>query len=46
VVEFLKEKGIGTARLEWKGYGETQPLADNETEEGRAANRRIEFKIL
>ena len=46
VVTYLKSKGMDPARVEWKGYGETQPVGDNATEEGRALNRRIEFKIL
>lgn len=46
VVDYLIEKGIDPARLEFKGYGPQQPLADNKTAEGRAVNRRVEFKIL
>lgn len=46
VVDFLIGKGISAARLVAKGYGETIPVAANETEEGRQQNRRTEFKIL
>ncbi len=46
VREFLVKAGIVSTRLEAKGYGETQPVANNETEEGRHANRRTEFVIL
>ena len=46
VRRFLLDKGIDRARLEAVGYGETQPIAENETEEGRAKNRRVEFTIL
>ena len=46
VVKYLIEKGITADRLQSHGYGETQPIADNKTKEGRAANRRTEFKIL
>ncbi len=46
VVDYLIGKGIGTARLVAKGYGETKPIDTNETDEGRQNNRRTEFKIL
>ena len=46
VVEYLIAKGIAKDRLEYKGYGLTQPIAPNETDEGRQLNRRTEFKIL
>ncbi|MEL6735823.1 MAG: OmpA family protein, partial [Pseudomonadota bacterium] len=46
VVEYYAGKGIDTANLSAKGYGETLPIADNGSRVGRAQNRRIEFKIL
>lgn len=46
VVEFLIDAGISKERLTYKGYGKTQAIADNNTEEGRLQNRRVEFKIL
>ncbi|MEQ8907849.1 MAG: OmpA family protein [Vicingaceae bacterium] len=46
VRDYLVKAGIASERLQAKGYGETQPVADNETEEGRQANRRTEFVIL
>ena len=46
VRDYLVKAGISSERLEAKGYGETQPVAENETEEGRKANRRTEFVIL
>ena len=47
VVDYLVQNlKIDPARLTPKGYGETKPAAPNETEEGRAANRRVEFVIL
>ncbi len=43
---YLVEKGIAEARLESDGYGPAKPIEDNATPEGRARNRRVEFKIL
>jgi len=43
---YLIQKGISTKRLTAKGYGETTPVADNTTEEGRTRNRRIEIRTL
>jgi outer membrane protein OmpA-like peptidoglycan-associated protein len=46
VVTYLVDKGVSQSRLKSKGYGFSKPVADNSTEEGRAVNRRTEFKIL
>jgi outer membrane protein OmpA-like peptidoglycan-associated protein len=46
VVDFLIGKGIKQERLVAKGYGESVPVATNDTDEGRQLNRRTEFKIL
>lgn len=46
VYDYLVHKGIPADRLTFKGYGMRMPVADNATEEGRAANRRTEFKII
>ena len=46
VVDYLIAKGIATARLVAKGYGETKPIDTNDTDAGRQNNRRTEFKIL
>lgn len=46
VVAFLVNKGIAENRMEYKGYAFSQPIASNDTEEGKKQNRRVEFKIL
>jgi outer membrane protein OmpA-like peptidoglycan-associated protein len=43
VFDYLLSKGIDHHRLSYKGFGSTQPIASNETEEGRKRNRRVEF---
>ena len=45
VVDYLVAGGIDTARLTAIGYGESRPIADNDTAEGRAENRRIQFVV-
>lgn len=45
VRDYLVSKGIDSSRLTIKGYGESVPIADNSIPEGRALNRRIEFKV-
>jgi outer membrane protein OmpA-like peptidoglycan-associated protein len=46
VTKWLVASGVDAGRLSAKGYGEDVPLATNDTEEGRAVNRRIEIKIV
>lgn len=45
VKSYLVSKGVSESRLKAVGYGESNPIADNKTAEGRAMNRRIEFKV-
>lgn len=45
VVDYLVGKGVNPRRLQYKGFGDTQPIATNSTEEGRATNRRVAFVI-
>lgn len=46
VRDYLVSKGVSKSQLETKGYGETKPIADNNTDSGRAVNRRVELKRL
>lgn len=46
VVNYLINKGIDPVRLSATGYGETQPIDTNDTEEGRQKNRRVELELL
>jgi outer membrane protein OmpA-like peptidoglycan-associated protein len=46
VVNYLVKKGIASSRLESVGYAFDQPIATNDTKEGRQQNRRVEFKVL
>jgi outer membrane protein OmpA-like peptidoglycan-associated protein/tetratricopeptide (TPR) repeat protein len=46
VVNYLLNKGVKNERLSFKGNGETNPVADNKTEQGRALNRRTELSIV
>jgi outer membrane protein OmpA-like peptidoglycan-associated protein len=46
VRDYLISKGIDGKRLEAKGMGQSKPIADNKTAEGREQNRRVELKIL
>lgn len=46
VTNYIILNGIDSKRLIVKGYGETRPVAFNQSEEGRAMNRRVEFKVL
>lgn len=46
VRDYLVNRGITSQRVQAKGYGESNPVATNDTDEGRQANRRTEFIIL
>ncbi len=46
VMKYLTDNGVAASRLDAIGYGETRPIKDNETAEGRATNRRVEFTII
>ena len=46
VANYLKTRGVVAARVAVKGYGESAPIASNDSEEGRAQNRRIEIRVV
>ncbi len=46
VMKFLIDQGVDAKRLTAIGFGETQPVADNNTVSGRAMNRRVEFRLV
>ena len=46
VVEFLNSNGISRSRTRYKGFGDAEPVASNQSEEGRQLNRRVEFLII
>ncbi|MEO6315912.1 MAG: OmpA family protein [Chitinophagaceae bacterium] len=46
VVAYITAKGIDMRRLSFQGLGDSAPLADNKTEEGKAKNRRTELKVI
>ena len=46
VADYLIMRGVSGSRIRSQGYGETMPIATNDTEQGRALNRRVEIKIV
>jgi OOP family OmpA-OmpF porin len=46
VKAYLVNAGVNGNNLSTKGYGESKPISDNSTEEGRALNRRVEIKVI
>ena len=45
VREYIVGKGVDSGRVAGQGFGESKPIADNKTAEGRAKNRRVEIKV-
>ncbi len=46
VADYLASKGIDSSRMTTKGFGESMPIADNGTDEGRELNRRVELRVI
>jgi OOP family OmpA-OmpF porin len=45
VKNYIVKKGVEPGRVSGQGFGETKPIADNKTKEGRAKNRRVEVNV-
>jgi OOP family OmpA-OmpF porin len=45
VRSYVVKKGVDSGRISGQGFGETKPIADNKTKDGRAKNRRVEVKV-
>jgi OOP family OmpA-OmpF porin len=45
VKDYIVKKGVDAGRVSGQGFGESKPIADNKTREGRAKNRRVEIKV-
>ncbi len=46
VYDYLVKAGVSKTNLTWKGYGKSEPIATNDTAEGRQLNRRVELRIV
>jgi outer membrane protein OmpA-like peptidoglycan-associated protein len=46
VADYLVRRGVSDTQVSYRGYGKRQPIASNDTPEGRAKNQRVEIKIL
>jgi OmpA-OmpF porin, OOP family len=45
VKDYIVRKGVDSSRVSGQGFGESKPIADNKTKDGRAKNRRVEIKV-
>jgi OOP family OmpA-OmpF porin len=45
VQTYLTKNGVDASRITTRGFGETKPIADNKTKDGRAKNRRVEIRV-
>ncbi len=46
IANYIKKAGISEARIDFEGFGDSNPIGDNETEDGRSRNRRVEFEVF